>query len=157
MKDWYLVKTKSRQENIAQNNLENQDYDVFCPFAQINNKRVVLFPGYIFIYLDSKSQDWSPIRSTKGVLYLVRFGLNYAKIPNNIIEFIKKNQLNTAEKLKSLSNFKPGDKVQITEGAFKNCIAIFKEYKPDERVILLMNLLGQQQTISIEQESFITL
>ena len=157
MKDWYLVKTKSRQENIAQKNLENQDYNVYCPFAEINNKQVVLFPGYIFIYLDNKSQDWSPIRSTKGVLYLVRFGLNYAKIPNNIIEFIKKNQLNTAEKLKSLSNFKPGDKVQITEGAFKNCIAIFKEYKPDERVILLMNLLGQQQTISIEQESFITL
>jgi len=151
MKDWYLVKTKSRQENIAQKNLENQDYNVYCPFAEINNKQVVLFPGYIFIYLDNKSQDWSPIRSTKGVLHLVRFGLNYAKIPNNIIEFIKTNQLNTAEKLKNLSKFKVGDKVQITEGVFKNCIAIFKSYKPDERVVLLMNLVGQQQNITIKQ------
>ena len=151
MKDWYLVKTKSRQENIAQKNLENQDYNVYCPFAEINNKQVVLFPGYIFIYLDNKSQDWSPIRSTKGVLHLVRFGLNYAKIPNNVIEFIKTNQLNTAEKLKNLSKFKVGDKVQITEGVFKNCIAIFKSYKPDERVVLLMNLVGQQQNITIKQ------
>ena len=151
MKDWYLVKTKSRQENIAQNNLENQDYEVYCPFAEINNKQVVLFPGYIFIYLDSKSQDWSPIRSTKGVLHIVRFGLNFAKIPNNIIEFIKTNQLNTAEKLKNLSKLKPGDKVQITEGTFEKCIAIFQSYKPDERVVLLMNLVGQQQNIIIKQ------
>ena len=151
MKDWYLIKTKSRQENIAQKNLENQDYIVYYPFAEINKKQVVLFPGYIFIYLDSTSQDWSPIRSTKGVLHLVRFGLNYAKIPNNLIEFFKTNQLNTKEKLKKLSKFKPGDKVQITEGAFEKCIAIFQSYKPDERVVLLMNLVGQQQNIIIKQ------
>ena len=157
MKDWYLVKTKSRQENIAQNNLENQDYEVYCPFAEINNKQVVLFPGYIFIYLDNESQNWSPIRSTKGVLHIVRFGLNYTKVPKNIIEFIKTNQLNTTKKLKNLNKSKLGDKVQITDGAFKNCIAIFKEYKSDERVMLFMKLLCQQQTISIEQKSFITL
>jgi transcriptional antiterminator RfaH len=157
MKNWYLVKTKSRQENIAQNNLENQDYDIYCPLAEINNKQVVLFPGYIFIYLDSNSQDWSPIRSTKGVLHLVRFGLNYAKIPNNLIEFIKSNQLNTAEKLKNLGKLKPGDKVQITDGVFKNCIAIFKSYKSEERIILLMKVLGQQQAINIKKELLVAL
>ena len=67
------------------------------------------------------------------------------------------NQANSEEKLKKLSKFKEGDTVQITDGVFKNCIAIFKEYKSDERVMLFMKLLGQQQTISIEQKSFITL
>jgi transcriptional antiterminator RfaH len=80
--------------------------------------------------------------------------LSYAKIPDNIIEFIKTNQLNTAEKLKNINKFKSGDKVQITDGVFKNCIAIFKSYKSDERVILLMNILGQQQKLTIKQESF---
>jgi transcriptional antiterminator RfaH len=80
--------------------------------------------------------------------------LSYAKIPDNIIEFIKTNQLNTAEKLKNINKFKPGDKVQIADGVFKNCIAIFKSYKSDERVILLMNILGQQQKLTIKQESF---
>jgi len=157
MKNWYLIRTKGRQESIAINNLENQDYHVYCPFAEINNKNVALFPGYIFIYLDNESQNWSPIRSTKGVLHIVRFGLNYTIVPKNIIEFIKTNQINTTKKLKNLNKSKLGDKVQITDGAFKNCIAIFKEYKPDERVMLLMKILGQQQTISIDQESFNTL
>ena len=153
MKHWYLVKTKSKQEDIAILNLENQNFHVYCPYALIRNKNEVLFPGYIFIQLDKDTQNWSPIRSTKGVLYFVRFGLSYAKIPDNIIEFIKTNQLNTAEKLKNINKFKSGDKVQITDGVFKNCIAIFKSYKSDERVILLMNLLGQQQKLTIKEES----
>jgi len=153
MKHWYLVKTKSKQEDIAILNLENQNFHVYCPYALIRNKNEVLFPGYIFIQLDKDTQNWSPIRSTKGILYFVRFGLSYAKIPDNIIEFIKTNQLNTAEKLKNINKFKSGDKVQITDGVFKNCIAIFKSYKSDERVILLMILLGQQQKLTIKQES----
>ena len=153
MKHWYLVKTKSKQEDIAILNLENQNFHVYCPYALIRNKKEVLFPGYIFIQLDKDTQNWSSIRSTKGVLYFVRFGLSYAKIPDNIIEFIKTNELNTAEKLKNINKFKSGDKVQITDGVFKNCIAIFKSYKSDERVILLMNLLGQQQKLTIKQES----
>jgi len=153
MKNWYLIKTKSRQEDIAILNLENQNFHVYCPYALINKKNIVLFPGYIFIQLDKNNQNWLPIHSTKGVLHFVRFGLNYAKIPDNIIEFIKANQLNTSEKLKNINKFNPGDKVQITDGVFKNCIAIFKSFKPDERVILLINLLGQQQDITVKQES----
>ena len=153
MKHWYLVKTKSKQENISILNLENQNFHVYCPHARINNKNVALFPGYIFIQLDKDTQNWSPIRSTKGVLYFVRFGLSYAKIPDSIIEFIKTNELNTAKQLKNINKFKSGDKVQITDGVFKNCIAIFKSFKSDERVILLMNLLGQSQELTIKQES----
>ena len=153
MKKWYLIKTKPRQENTAIINLENQEYTTYCPIFKVNKKNVVVFPGYIFIQLDKDTQNWSPIRSTKGVINFVRFGLNFAQVPEHIIEFIKTNELNTAEKLKNINKFKSGDKVQITDGVFKNCVAIFKSFKSDERVILLMNLLGQQQMITIRQES----
>ena len=149
MKHWYLLKTKPRQEDIAILNLENQNFRVYCPYGFINSKNVALFPGYIFIQLDADVQNWSPIRSTKGVLHLVRFGLNFAKITKSVIEFIKINELTTAKKIKNLNKFKKGDKVQIIDGVFKNCIAIFESFKAQDRVLLLMNLLGQQQTINI--------
>ena len=157
MRKWYLIKTKAKQEKIAIKNLENQKYTTYCPKVTINNKFVVLFPGYVFIHLDKNEENWSPIRSTKGVLNFVRFGLNFAQVPDNVIEFIKSNQLITKEKLENLNNFKPGDKVQITDGVFKNCVAIFKSFKPQERVILLMRILGQDQTINIKQKSLIAL
>ena len=157
MRNWYLIKSKPKQEILAVQNLQNQGYHSYCPYAEINKKHVVLFPGYLFIHLDNESQNWSPIRSTKGVVNFVRFGLYFAQAPDNVIEFLKANQLITLEKFKNLDKFKPGDKVQITDGAFKNCVAIFKSFKSDERVILLMNILGQQQAINIKQESLIAL
>ena len=157
MRNWYLIKTKPRQENVAIKNLENQEYSTYCPTVKIKNNNVVLFPGYLFIYLDKKKENWSPIHSTKGVVNFVRFGLNFAQVPDTVIKFLKANQLINKEKLKNLNRFKSGDKVQITDGVFKNCVAIFKSSKSEERVILLMNLLGQQQTINIKQESVIGL
>ena len=157
VKNWYLIKTKPRQEKIAKQNLENQGYEAFCPLAEINNRLVVLFPGYLFIQLNEKIQNWSPIKSTKGVLHFVKFGSNFAKVSISVVEFIKTHQHITAEKLKNLNRFKPGDKVQISNGTFKNWVAIFKCYKPDERVILLMNLLGREQSLSIKKELVVAL
>ena len=153
MKNWYLIKTKPRQEKIAIQNLENQDYVAFCPRAKINNKLVILFPSYLFVQLNEKTQNFSPIHSTQGVSYFVKFGLHYAKVPASVIKFIKANQHITTEKLINLNKFKPGDKVQISDGVFKNWVAIFKCYKPDERVILLMNLLGHEQSLSFKKKS----
>ena len=157
MKNWYLIKTKPRQEKIAKQNLENQGYWAFCPIAKINNQLSVLFPGYLFVQLNEKTQNLSPINSTKGVSHFVKFGLNFAKVPTSVIEFIRTNQHITAEKLKNLNKFKPGDKVQISDGVFKNWVAIFKCYKSDERVLLLMNLLGNEQSLSFKEDLVLSL
>jgi len=157
MKKWYLIKTKPKQEKKAKQNLENQGYVAFCPIAKINDRLVVLFPSYLFVQLNDKTQNFSPIYSTKGVSYIVKFGLNFAKVPSSVIKFIKANQHITTEKLINLNNFKPGDKVKISDGAFKNYMAIFKCYKSDERVILLMNLLGNEQSLSFKKESVIAI
>ena len=106
MKNWYLIKTKSRQEKIAKQNLENQNYRTFCPMAKINNQLVVLFPGYLFVQLNDKTQNWSPINSTKGVSHFVKFGLNFAKVPTSVIELIKTKQRITTEKLKNIYKYK---------------------------------------------------
>ena len=68
MKNWYLIQTKPQQEAVASQNLSNQGYDIFHPKAMIKNKSVSLFPRYLFIHLDDKNQNWTPIRSTPGVL-----------------------------------------------------------------------------------------
>ena len=154
MKKWYLIKTKPRQEKIAIANLENQNYQVYCPFALINNKNQFLFPGYLFINLDNECQDWSPIRSTKGVLNFVRFGLSFAKIPDKLIDLIIQNEKNTANRIKNINDFKKGDKVQINDGVFKSCVVIFQSIKSDERVLILF--LGFRSLIQLQLLSLTT-
>lgn len=85
-KHWYLAHSKPGQEEVAKTNLERQGYTVYLPLCNLFRRRMgrrlavigPLFPRYLFIQLESGVDDWRPIRSTKGVAALVRFGTELA-------------------------------------------------------------------------------
>jgi len=155
MKNWYLIQTKPKQESIAVQNLSYQGFNVFHPKATINNKITPLFPRYLFIELDDKTQNWTPIRSTKGVANFVRFGLSFAKVPNKIINMIKIQQQQTIEKLINICSHQKGDSIEIQSGAFKGQQAIFKNYSANDRVIVLLKLIGQQQEVELPEKEVV--
>lgn len=153
MKKWYLIQTKPKQEAIATQNLSNQGFEVFYPKAIIKNKTVSLFPRYLFIELDDKNQNWAPIRSTRGVANFVRFGLKFAIVPNQIINMIKIQQQQTIEKMIDICSHQKGDLVEIQSGAFKGQQAIFQNYNSNDRVTVLLKLIGQQHQVEfLEKE-----
>jgi transcriptional antiterminator RfaH len=151
MKNWYLIQTKPKQEEVASSNLANQNFEIYYPKTQINNKVIALFPRYLFIQLDDKNQNWSPIRSTKGVANFVRFGIKFAKVPDDIIMAIKLQEDDTVEKLIDLSKFHQGDSVQIQEGALKGQQAIFSHYDGQMRAIVLLKILHQDQRLALKE------
>lgn len=155
MKKWYLIKTKPQQEAIATLNLTNQGFEVFFSKAIIKNKTQALFPGYLFIQLDDKNQNWIPIRSTQGVANFVRFGLSFAIVPNNIIRLIKIQQQQTIEKLINIYSHQKGDSIEIQSGAFKGQKAIFQNYNSRDRVIVLLKLIGQQQEVELPEKEVV--
>ena len=155
MRNWYLIKTKPQQEAIATQNLTNQNFDVFFPKAVIKSKTTPLFPTYLFIELDDKTQNWTPIRSTKGVSNFVRFGLSFAKVPNQIINLIKTQQQQTIEKMINICSHHKGDYLEIQTGVFKGQQAIFQNYNSSDRVTVLLKLIGQQQAITLDQREVI--
>ena len=151
MKNWYLIQTKPKQEEVASLNLINQDFEIYYPKTKIKDKVIALFPRYIFIQLDDKNQNWSPIRSTKGVANFVRFGIKFAKVPDDIIMAIKLQEDDTVEKLIDLSKFHQGDSVQIQEGALKGQQAIFSHYDGQMRAIILLKILHQEQQLTLKE------
>ena len=155
MKNWYLIQTKPQQESTAVQNLSNQGFNVFYPKAIIKNKTVSLFPRYLFIELDDKTQNWTPIRSTKGVSNFVRFGLSFAKVPNQIINLIKIQQQQTIEKMINICSHHKGDHLEIQTGVFKGQQVIFQNYSSSERIIVLLKLIGQQQKIELLEKEVI--
>ena len=154
MKKWYLIQTKPQQEAIATQNLSNQGFNVFHPKAIIKNKTVSLFPRYLFIELDDKHQNWTPIRSTKGVANFVRFGLSFARVSNQIISMIKIQQQQTIEKL---FNIYSHDSVEIQSGAFKGQQAIFQNYNSNDRVTVLLKLIGQHQETKLMEKEVVAI
>ena len=92
-KGWYVLLCKAKQDHVAEENLMRQGFTCYRPevIDTTNGKPVKksLFPGYIFVFL-SRNQDWSPIRSTKGIQRFVQFGVEPKSVSATIIDEIKK-------------------------------------------------------------------
>ena len=159
-KYWWLIKTKTRQDDKAELNLNKQNYITYRPQTKrlrkyrgkIKKRIESLFPGYIFIQLDLTTDDWSPIRSTLGVSHIVCFGKKPAKVPNELIENIRKKQDLLAEKSIDLDRYKKGDKVTVDqEGAFKGLEGIFLNYDGEQRAIILLSILQRESVLALSE------
>lgn len=154
---WYLIQCKPKQDERAEANLRNQGFTCYRPSHQVElirrGRRVQLqeslFPGYLFIRLDRRIDNWSAIRSTRGVARLVCFGQEPARVGASIIYSIK-----------TLADVEPltqalcsGDRVRITEGPFSDLEAIFMRPDGEERAVLLLNLLHREQQLKVPLRS----
>jgi transcriptional antiterminator RfaH len=152
LKSWYLVYTKPRQEEVALMNLARQGYSVYLPRARQMRKRqgrrtaVVepLFPRYLFIHLDTHTDNWGPIRSTLGVASLVRFGREPARVPDSLIGFLKASEGQEGLHEWAEPEFKEGDRVRVAEGAFQGYEGILLVRTSRERVVVLLDIVGRQ-------------
>lgn len=141
---WYLLQTKPRQDARAEMHLLQQDYICFRPQWRVQHVKAgkihevseSLFPGYLFIFLQD-NQNWSSVRSTRGVKGVVRFGEYALPVPEVIVESIKNRVLGV--QVRGL--FEKGERVMISDGPFSGLNAIFQSVNGDERVTLLVNLI----------------
>ena len=84
MKSWYVAYTQPRNEKLALEHLVRQGFEVFCPqyrkrrshARRIDMVPAPLFPRYLFVAFDASDPQWRAIRSTRGVIDLVRHGLD---------------------------------------------------------------------------------
>lgn len=112
-------------------------------------KNQPLFPRYLFIRLGllSSSQSWAPIRSTIGVSRLVSFGAEPSRVPDDLIAFLQTLQASVQGEPKRL--FEPGERVQLTDGAFAGFEGIYQLANGDRRVMVLIELMSKPVSISV--------
>lgn len=150
-KSWYLVYAKPRQETIAQENLARQGYETYLPLVRqvrkLRGRRAAvvgpMFPRYLFIHLDSKSDNWGPIRSTLGVVSLVRFGHAAAQVPESLVTALQQREDEQGIQVLPTDDYRPGSRVRITEGSFAGYEGVFLAKSSRDRVVLLLDILGK--------------
>lgn len=152
-KKWYVVRCKPRQEIIARTHLERQDYRILLPYVTRvmgQRKLEVMFPGYLFIEHADAEQSLAPVRSTRGCIGLVRFGPWPAEVPDAIIESLARHDGAEAPLVvDDLAGLKSGDTVQMSGEAFAGMKAIFLEADAQQRVRVLLEILGQRREIRV--------
>jgi transcriptional antiterminator RfaH len=157
---WFLLQTKAREEQRAIDNLNQQQITTFCPEITVEKivrgkrktQKEVLFPGYIFVRLDAQSPSFTTIRSTRGVAKFVTFGHEPSRVPDTLIDIIQQRIADQDCQESAKPAPKPGDLLEITEGAFKGMDAIFSEPDGDARAIVLVTIMHQLVPTSIANQ-----
>jgi transcriptional antiterminator RfaH len=158
--DWFAVYTKPRQEQIALFNLESQSFECYLPMAEDPHQRgsarnktrlEPLFPRYLFLNAAPEVQSLATVRSTRGVVGLVRAGFQLIKIPASIIAELKA-RMDSATGLIPLDSIglNNGDKVRVFDGPFAALEGVFKEHRGRTRSLLLLEILGRETAVEID-------
>lgn len=155
---WYLLQSKPRQEFKSAQELENQGYEVFVPVIETQKIRAnkvqsviePLFSRYLFIHLNKTTDNWAPIRCTKGVSSIVRFGGQAAKVSEELIEQLKHFLFNAPIQ----EIFHTGDAIEVSAGPLKSLTGIFQNLKTisdgEVRAMVLIDLMGKQQLLELQ-------
>jgi transcriptional antiterminator RfaH len=159
MIQWYLIQFKPNSHRLAERNLLRQGFDTFLPMQKITRRKVSrfvsdlkpLFPGYMFVSVNSDLAPWRTINSTIGVSKLVSFEGKPKPLPLQLISglMLRCDASGTLLPPKSLSK---GDSVEMLTGPFANFIATVDAIGPEQRIWVLMDFMGQKTRMQVSAD-----
>ena len=156
MNQWYLIQFKPNSHRMAERNLHRQGFETFLPMQKITRRKASrfvnnlkpLFPGYMFVSVNSELAPWRSINSTIGVSRLVSFEGKPKPLPLQLISglMLRCDASGTLLPPKSLS---AGDSVEMLTGPFTNFIATVDAIDPEQRIWVLMDFMGQKTRMQV--------
>jgi transcriptional antiterminator RfaH len=155
---WACARTQPQCERTAQRFLGQFGYETYLPRVRalrVNHGRRTevrppLFPNYIFVAI---TLQWYSARWAPGVSTLVMIDkATPARVPDRVIDEIRKRETNGAIDLIKPRPFRRGDRVRILKGPFTGRFAIFADMRPKERVEILLQLLGGEQRVTLAKK-----
>jgi transcriptional antiterminator RfaH len=154
---WFVVRTQVRAEEKAAHHLANQG---FLPYLPRYRRRVrharrsemvlrPLFPGYLFVHLDPTQCRWRSINGTFGVREILCNGESPLPVPTFIIDGIKAREDETGAVKLVAPRFVRGQVVRLLDGPMADINGLFEEMRDENRVVLLVSLLGRQVRMQV--------
>lgn len=157
---WFAVFTRPRQERIAHEHLGRQGFESFLPLAanpyqrrsKPGQQRVEpLFPRYLFLHAIPEQQNLAPVRSTRGVVGMVRFGMRLVPVPDWIVRGLhQRRDASTGLIAIDPVPCRSGDRVRVFDGPLSGLEGVLSEYRGERRAALLLSLLGRETSVEVD-------
>ena len=158
MNRWYVAHTHSQSELRALSHLKRQGFLAYVPqylkrrrhARRVDSVRRPLFPGYLFISMDVERIRWRAIRSTIGVRSLICDGEIPAAVPEGVVEDIRaREDEGGMVPVPEPAPFESGETVRVCHGAIRDQVGLFECVSDEERVFVLLSLMGRQLRIRV--------
>ena len=153
-KEWFILQFKPNSHYQAVKNLNRQGFETFLPLTNKTSQKLSrfikasqpLFPGYMFIRFDKAETEWHKINNTYGVSRLVTFNSTIKSIPDIFVNNLMK-RYDLSGNLPPIKKLKKGEKIVLLKGPFANFAATVEKYEDDQRIWILMDLMGRKAKI----------
>lgn len=162
---WYCVKAQTRREHIAARHIRELDgVEVLCP--QIRYRKATrrgkvwfqeaLFPGYFFAKFDRGEHERN-VKYAIGVRGLVRFGSQVPPVPDAFMdELVQRMEEQGGEVIELTPKIEVGTEVEVADGPLSGESGpVLKVLPGNDRVLVLIEMLGQKQIVSMDLFSLI--
>lgn len=152
---WYVVYCLPLKEQMASMRLADQlGLNVYLPqLKRVEGGRAQLtpfFPRYLFIQADLGQVAMSQINATPGVQRLVVLGDTPQPVASAVVEELRRRLAQLNLEPGPPERLQRGSAVRLRSGPLQGLEAVFVEaLSPGERVRVLVEFLGRQQTIDI--------
>jgi|GEM_PF-665263 len=147
-KQWYVIYTKSRAEDLAREQLENKNIFVFLPkirevrFRNDKLREAVqpLFPSYIFAQF-TIPDEYYDVKWARGVKRIVGSGDMPTPLDDSIVVFLR-DQADHEGLIQPQPQIRQGDKVRVKQGPLEGLWGTVQgEIDGKGRVKVLMDIL----------------
>jgi transcriptional antiterminator RfaH len=154
---WFAVRSQAHAEEKAARHLGNQGFKAYLPryrrrirHARRNVMALrPLFPGYLFVNLDPDVCRWRAVNGTIGVREILTNGDMPLMVPDAIINEIMAREDETGAVKLAPPSFVRGQIVRLMEGPLADMNGLFEEMRDENRVVLLVSLLGRQVRMQV--------
>jgi len=167
---WFLAQFKPNCHKIAVRNLHLQRFQTFLPLHEETKRKSgrfistlrPLFTGYMFVAYDTTKGGWRAINNTYGVTRLVSFTYGVTRLvsfgndPQPVpLDLISRLMLrcDAGGRLLPPRILHPGDAVRISGGPFAEFVATVEKISPDQRVWVLLDLMGRTTRVAVRPEA----
>jgi len=159
--NWYIVRTHAHAEAKAALNLERQGFSIYLPrylkrrqhARRVEIVAAPLFPRYLFVAVDITTQRWRSIQSTFGVAQLICNGDDPSAVSARVVDELRQREDQKGFVQLAQRGFAKGEKVRVVQGVFAACLGLFEGMTDNERVTVLLDLLGQKVRVMMDLDA----
>lgn len=163
---WYIIHCYSGYENKVKRNLEqrietmrmqHKIFQVIVPTEEEieirdGKRRTVerrLFPGYLLVQMILDDESWMVVRNTPGVTGFVGMGNQPTPLPPEQVQAIIRRMEAEAPRVKV--TYRPGQKVRIIDGPFRDFIGIVDTIDEERtKVRVLVSFFGRDTPVELD-------
>lgn len=154
---WFLAQLKPNSYRIAERNLQRQGFTTFLPKhertknsgGKFQTSLEPLFPGYIFVAFDTARGGWRSINATFGITRMVSFGAVPAIVPDGLVSQLMQ-RFDDEGRPRTAKGLQPGDSIRLISGPFADFVTNIEAIDPDQRVWVLIDLLGRPTRVAVD-------